>query len=148
MRLPEYMSCYSFVLGVLCGPSLYPVQRELCYIMPFAFSLHSGPSGPGRWIPTVMEPWVLAVFVAVDSDGFFHFCYYDTEQGETSWFAPDGSSPSFMYDQADFSHPVFMRNLPPPLPAKATVGSPTNTGWFVLFVDAIDKRRYWVPPCW
>jgi len=43
-----------------------------------------------------------------------------------------------MYDQADFSHPVFMRNLPPPLPAKATVGSPTNTGWFVLFVDAID----------
>ena len=31
-----------------------------------------------------------------------------------------------------------MRNLPPPLPAKATVGSPTNTGWFVLFVDAID----------
>ena len=81
---------------------------------------------------------MLAVSDTVDSDGFFYFCYYDTEQGETSWFAPDGSSPSFMYDQADFSHPVFMRNLPPPLPAKATVGSPTNTGWFVLFVDAID----------
>ena len=81
---------------------------------------------------------MLAVSDTVDSDGFFYFCYYNTEQGETSWFAPDGSSPSFMYDQAALSHPVFMRNLPPPLPAKATVGSPTNTGWFVLFVDAID----------
>ena len=32
-----------------------------------------------------------------------------------------------------------MRNLPPPLPAKATVGSPSKTGWFVLFVDATDE---------
>ena len=65
-------------------------------------------------------------------------CYYDTEQGETSWFAPDGSSPSFMHDQADFSDAVLMQNLPPSLPAQATVGSPTKTGWFVLFVDATD----------
>ena len=44
-----------------------------------------------------------------------------------------------MYDQADFSDAVFMQNLPPPLPAKATVGSPSKTGWFVLFVDATDE---------
>ena len=81
---------------------------------------------------------MLAVSDTVDSDGFFYFCYYDTEQGETNWFAPDGSSPSYMYDQADFSDAVFMQNLPPPLPAKATVGSPSKTGWFVLFVDATD----------
>jgi len=58
------------------------------------------------------------------------FCYYDTETGGASLFAPEGSSPSFIYDQGDFSQPIYIGEPPPSLPVKANIGVPVNTGWF------------------
>ncbi|EOD21661.1 hypothetical protein EMIHUDRAFT_101506 [Emiliania huxleyi CCMP1516] len=82
--------------------------------------------------PPPSSSWVLRVA----SGGYF--CYYDTETGERSWFAPEGSSSSFVYDQADFSQSVSMCDLPPPLPANASICAPFNTGWFAHNVDAND----------
>ena len=59
------------------------------------------------------------------------FCYYDTETGGASWFAPEGSSPSFIYDQGDFSQPIYIGEPPPSLPVNQGKHRCASQHWVV-----------------
>ena len=80
-------------LEVGCDKNGVLLQRDGHGIVHICSARHGFNQDGSHTAPTFPPPyssWVLAVSDTVDSDGFFYFCYYDTEQGETSRFAPDG----------------------------------------------------------
>jgi len=91
-------------------------------------------SADGSVVAPLSPPHGSSFVLCPERDG--GWCYYDTEQGRATWFAPEGSTALRSHEVRPFLLPA---SPPPDVPAWLGLGMLRNTDWMLVREDAANR---------